>query len=146
MLLDARVMKKSSEMLDCLTKLILIEFFSNSSLLKSNPIAEKTVAFINANCHTAITEKQISEKIGYNADYLNRVFKSNFSKSIKQYIDEKRMEFIKNFMLYDNLTLKEIAAKSGFSEYKYFLKFFKYHEKITPSEFYKQYAKIYINS
>ena len=57
-----------------------------------------------------------------------------------------RMEHIKSLMLYDNLSLKVVSDRSGFTDYKYFLKFFKYHEKITPTEFYKQYAKIHINS
>ena len=77
---------------------------------------------------------------------MNRLFKSSFSKTVKQYIDEKRIEYVKELMLCSDLPLKEIAARSGFSEYKYFLKFFKYHEKITPTQFYKQYAKIHINS
>ena len=83
---------------------------------------------------------------GYNTDYLNRIFKAHFFKTIKQYINERRMETIKSLMLTQSYTLSEIAAKSGFTEYKYFLKFFKYHEGITPTEFYKQYAKIHINS
>ena len=146
LILDARVMKKTDESLDYLTRLILIELFSNSQQPNTNYIAEKTAALIEANCSIAITEEQIASKLGYNADYLNRVFKKTFSKTIKQHINDKRMEYIKNLMLYDNLPLKEVSNMSGFTDYKYFLKFFKYHEKITPTEFYKQYAKIYINS
>ena len=108
--------------------------------------AEKVAAWIDGNCHTAITETQIATQFGYNADYLNRLFKSSFSKSIKQYINERRIEYIKGLMLRSELPLKEIAIRSGFDEYKYFLKFFKYHEKITPTEFHKQYAKMHINS
>ena len=74
------------------------------------------------------------------------MFKATFSKTVKQYIDEKRMEYIKSLMLNENLPLQKVADKAGFTEYKYFLKFFKYHEKITPTEFYKQYAKMHINS
>ncbi len=145
-LLDARVLQKSSEGMDYLTRLILIELFSNSNQPDVNRTAEKIAAWIKANCHTSITEMQIAAKFGYNPDYLNRLFKSSFSKSIKQYINEKRIEHIKGLMLRSDMSLKEIAYQSGFTEYKYFLKFFKYHEKVTPTEFYKQYAKIHINS
>lgn len=145
-LLDARVLQKSAESMDYLTRLILIELYSNSKPPVVNRTAEKIEAWINANCHTAITERQIAEQFGYNPDYLNRLFKANFSKTIKQYINEKRMEHIKGLMLCSDLPLKEIANRSGFSEYKYFLKFFTYHEKLTPTEFYKQYAKMPINS
>ena len=145
-LVDARVSQKSTEGMDYLTRLILIELYSNSNLPAVNHTAEKIAAWIEANCHTSITEKQIASQFGYNSDYLNRLFKSSFSKTIKQYINEKRLEYIKGLMLRSDLSLKEIAHRSGFTEYKYFLKFFKYHEKVTPTEFYKQYAKMHINS
>ena len=145
-LLDARVLQKSSEGMDYLTRLILIELYSSSRQPVVNHIAEKIATWIDANCHTAITAEKIATLFGYNSDYLNRLFKSNFCKTIKQYIDDKRIEYVKGLMLRSDLPLKEIAARSGFAEYKYFLKFFKYHEKITPTEFYKQYAKIHINS
>lgn len=145
-LLDAIVTYKASESVDYLTRLILIELNLNSKEPILNHNAEKIAAWIDANSHNSITEKQISEHFGYNADYLNRLFKLNFSKTLKQYVNDKRIKYIKSLMLQSNLTLKEIAFKSGFSDYKYFLKYFKYHEKITPTEFYKQYAKIHINS
>jgi AraC-like DNA-binding protein len=144
--LDARITHKTPEGMDYHTRLILIEIYSNSRQPAVNRTAEKIAAWIEANCHTAITELQIASQFGYNADYLNRLFKSSFSKTIKQYINDKRIEHIKGLMLRGDLPLKEIAIQSGFSEYKYFLKFFKYHEKITPTEFYKQYTKIHINS
>ena len=145
-LLNARVTHKASECMNYLTRLILIELYSDSKQPFTNHTAEKIAAWIDGNCNTAITEAQIAVQFGYNADYINRLFKSSFSKTIKQYINEKRIEYIKGLMLRSELPLKEIANISGFTEYKYFLKFFKYHEKITPTEFYNQYAKMHINS
>lgn len=145
-LLEALVTHKTPECMNYLTRLILIELYSNSKQPIVNHTAEKVAAWIEANCHTSITEKQIASQFGYNSDYLNRLFKSSFSKTMKQYINEKRLEYIKGLMLRSDLSLKEIAHRSGFTEYKYFLKFFKYHEKVTPTEFYKQYAKMHINS
>ena len=145
-LLEARVVHRTGEALDYLTRLILIELYSNSKSPNTNHIAEKVAAWIRANCHTPVCEAQVASAFGYNPDYLNRMFKANFKKTIKQYIDERRIEYIKSLMLCDNLSLKEISEKAGFSDYKYFLKFFKYHEKVTPTEFYNQYAKMHINS
>lgn len=145
-LLEARVTHKTSEGMDYLTRLILIELYSSSRQPIVNHTAEKIAAWIEANRHSSITAEKIAVLFGYNSDYLNRLFKSMFSKTIKQYIDDKRIEHIKGLMLRGDLPLKEISRLSGFSEYKYFLKFFKYHEKITPTEFYKHYAKMHINS
>jgi len=79
-------------------------------------------------------------------DYLKRLYKLSFQKNIKEAINEERIRYLKMLMLYDNMPLKEVAMKAGFSDYKYFLQFFKYHEGITPTQFYKQFSKIYINS
>lgn len=145
-LLDARVTNKTAESMDYLTRLVLLELLSNSKQPNTNHIAEKAAAWIRSNCHCGITEAQVAATLGYHVDYLNRLFKANFAKTIKQYINEKRLELIKSMMLCDNLTLQQIAAKAGFTEYKYFLKFFKYHEKMTPTQFYRQHGKIHINS
>ncbi len=148
-MITARIMQKGEKYIDCLTSLVLQEIgfasgYRNSGL--SIPVIEKAAAWIRANCCGEITEAQVAEYCQYSTDYLNRLFKSVYSQTIKQYINGKRMEYIKELMLCDNVPLKELASQAGFSEYKYFLKFFKYHEKITPTEFYKQYAYQHINS
>ncbi len=146
-LLNARIMQKGAEYINYLTRLVLLEVsLSSSNTNIANPTAEKVAAWIKANCTRGITDTATADYFGYNVDYLNRLFKSCFKKTIKQYINEKRIEFIKALMLTENLPLKEIAARAGFSEYKYFLKFFKYHEKTTPKNFYKEHAYVYINS
>ncbi len=145
-LLKARVTHKMSEGMDYLTRLILIELYSGGRQPTVNRTAEKIAAWIEANCHRIITVEGVANHFGYNADYLNRLFKTNFSKTIKEYINDKRIEHIKGLMLRGDLPLKEISKLSGFTEYKYFLKFFKHHEKLTPTEFYKHYAKMHINS
>ena len=145
-LLTADATKRLPETRDYLTRLILVELFSDSIRLDVNHVAERVAAWIRANSYAAITESQLSQRFGYNADYLNRMFKRNFAKTLKQYTDEKRMEYIKNLLLTQTLSLKEISQMTGFSEYKYFLKFFTYHEGNTPTGFRRQYAKAYINT
>ena len=98
-LLRSRTLQNPQEILDYLTRLVLFEFYATSRQTKTNHIAEKTYALIVANRHRKITKEQISDMLGYNVDYLNRIFKSTFSKTIKQSIDEKRMEYIKHLML-----------------------------------------------
>ena len=148
-MLSAKVMQRDSEYIDCLTRLVLMEVcrsLDTDRLRSANPVVERACAWIRANLCAGITEEQVAAHLGYNTDYLRRLFKSAYSKTVKQYINERRMEFIKEKMLADSLSLKEIAAAAGFSEYKYFLKFFKYHEGLTPSEFASRHAYTRINS
>ena len=145
-LIEARVTNMPDETMDYLTRLILLELFVNANQSGTNAMAEKIRAWIKANSHAPITVSQIADRFGYNVDYLNRLYKISFQKNIKAAINEERIRYLKMLMLYDNIPLKEVAIKAGFSDYKYFLQFFKYHEGITPTQFYKQFSKIYINS
>lgn len=143
-LISSRFSINSSESADYLTRLILIELHNNQHQ-SSNSLVERIAAFIRTNSYLGLTAKQVASLFKYNPDYLNRLFKSHFSKSIKEYIDESRINLIKSLLLQQKMTLAEVSAKSGFSDYKLFLKFFKYHEKITPSEFCRQYSKTFIS-
>ena len=80
------------EGMDYLTRLILIELYSNSTKPNVSHIAENVAAWIKANCHTAITEMQVARHFGYNVDYLNRVFKTYFFKTIKQFFADFHKE------------------------------------------------------
>ncbi len=144
-LLHYRITGAADECFDYLTRLILCEAASNSSK-SASPVLAQVASWISANSHKAITVAQIAKRFGYNADYLNRAFRQCYNKSMKQFIDEERMKCMKTMMLNGDMSLKEIAAACGFSEYKYFLKFFKYHEGFTPKEFRVIYSDIYVNT
>lgn len=144
-LMHYRAEKQSGESLDYLTRLILIECFTSNEKENTNRIASETAAWIRANRDMMLKVEQVAEHFGYNADYMSRTFKANYGKSIKEYIDGVKIDYIKQLLLTSDMTLTSIACNTGFSDYKYFLKFFKYHEGITPTQFLKIYPKTHIN-
>ena len=145
-ILQYRVDQKPTEAMDYLTRLILIELLSVSLDPASSRSAEIAAAWIRANRDLPLRVSQVAAHLGYHPHYLNRLFKSVFRKSVKEYIDTERMKHIKSLLLTSQTTLSEISTRAGFSDYKCFLKFFKYHEGMTPTEFCKIYAKEYINA
>lgn len=145
-LMHYRAENGSGESLDYLTRLILIELFSANNKTPKSRIAAETAAWIIANRDIPLKAEQIAKHFGYNIDYLSRIFKADFGKSLKEFIDSEKMKHIKDLLLTSNMTLTEIAQNTGFGEYKYFLKFFKYHEGITPTQFLKIYSKTHINT
>ncbi len=131
---------------DYLTRLILIELYRNGKGTAGNSIAYRVAEWIRNNSDINVTVQDIAEHFGYNSDYLNRMFKKTHNQSIKSYIAEAKMQFIKRQLMSGELPLTKIAEKCGFSEYKYFLKFFKYHEGMTPTEFVNIYFRTHINN
>jgi len=137
--------KESHESLDYLTRLILIECFSSAKKEKPNPKVSEISAWIKANRDTVLKVEQVCSHFGYNADYISRLFKASQGKSLKEYIDDVKLDYIKHLLIISNMSIADIAYNTGFEDYKYFLKFFKYHEGITPTQFLKTYPNTHIN-
>ncbi len=134
------------EMRDYMVRLILAELHLMQRKTAESRVANQVIEWIRANSDLPLKTSEVAEHFGYNSDYLSRLLKKNGGKSLKQYIDEGKMLLIKNLLLNTNATLAEVAATCGFEEYKYFLKFFKYHENMTPTEFCNIYTKTHINN
>lgn len=134
------------ECLDYITRLILAAVYHIGDQSPDSKLANSVAQWIKNNEDMLIKASDISEHFGYNADYLSRLFKKYYKKSLKQYIDDTKLQFIKTQLLNSNYTLKEISNFCGFTDYKYFLKFFKYHVGMTPTEFLNTYYKTHTNN
>ena len=137
-----------TEMTDCLMRVIILALIhdeKNSSESRGGLINE-VCEWIRCNCDLGIKVRDVAEHFGYNEDYLCRAFKSVHPEGIKTYIDGERMRRIRLEITRGEKTLKEIASDFSFSEYKYFLKYFKYHEGISPTKYKETYCNLHINN
>ncbi len=134
-----------SEGNDYLARLVLIELHRSGRDTNGNSLANRIAEWIRVNSDRNIKVQDVAARFGYNADYLNRVFRKIYGQSVKAYIAESKMQHIKKLLMTTEYPLSSVAEMSGFSEYKYFLKFFKYHENMTPTEFVNTYFRTHIN-
>lgn len=109
------------------------------------PLLNRIKEWIRINSDRAITVSEIAEEFSYNEDYLTRYFGRHSGISLKKYIDEMRMNRMRSLLLTTDMPLKAIASESGFEDYKGFLKYFTYHEGISPTEFRKSCYKVRTN-
>ena len=79
----------------------------------------------------------ISEKLGYNYTYLANTFSEVKGITIQQFIISHKIERVKELLLYDELTLTEIAYKLHYSSVAHLSTQFKKVTGLSPS-FYKQ--------
>ena len=79
----------------------------------------------------------ISEKLNYDYTYLSNIFSEVKGISIQQFIIIHKIERVKELLLYDELTLKEICNKLHYSSASHLSKQFKKVTGLTPS-FYTQ--------
>lgn len=111
-----------------------------------NALVARMVEWIRINSDRKITPKSVAEKFGYNEDYITRLFKRHYGEGVKAQINEQKLGLIRRHLLESDMTLAQISDAAGFSDYKLFLKFFKYHTDMTPSEFRQVYYAIHTNN
>lgn len=82
----------------------------------------------------------IAEKVGYDYTYLATIFSETKGITIQQYIILHKIERVKELMLYDELTLTEIAHSMHYSSVAHLSTQFKKVTGLTPT-FYKTLAR-----
>jgi two-component system response regulator YesN len=87
-------------------------------------LVEKVMEYINENIMLQIDLDTLSEELSYNKDYLGRAFKK-----------EMGINMSKKLLDNSDMSISAIANALGWDDPNKFLKFFKYHENITPSQY-----------
>lgn len=131
---------------DALVKVLLAELNHTDSQSGGRQTVNTILQWIRYNEGIPLRVSDVAAHFGYNEDYLNRLFKRFYPQGLKAYLDECRLQAIQHDLLHEELSLQALASKHGFAEYKYFLKFFKYHTGLSPTQYRKSYSDFYLNS
>ena len=81
-----------------------------------------------------ITLDSISKAIYLNPNYISSILKTSIGISFRAYINRLRIEYAIRLIQETDLSINEIATKSGFNDFSYFTKVYKKYNHITPSE------------
>lgn len=94
-----------------------------------------TVSFLDENFRRHVTLEELSARIFFSKDYLNRIFRELMGMPIGTYLRELRLNEAKRLLRETDLTVSEIAAESGFGDVKALYTVFKRELKMTPGEY-----------
>ena len=97
-------------------------------------ITEKTKSYILSNLGKDLSLAMIGQEMGFNPIYLSRVFKQEEGCSIREYIEDCRMDMAKRMIMNSHMKIYEIAEKCGYQNTAYFIKIFRTHFNMTPQE------------
>lgn len=104
-------------------------------------IYQDIVDYIHQNLHTRLTVSAIAKHFGYNEKYLSHRFSSIASLPLKQFILKSKIDSA-NFLLTDtNLPIGDIALSLGYSDSQHFMRSYKKHTGLTPSEYRNAFSK-----
>ena len=77
----------------------------------------------------------LTRKIGYDYSYLSHLFSAIEGMTIEKYVIAQKIEKVKEYLLYGELTLSEIAWRLGYSSTQHLSNQFKQVVGLTPGDF-----------
>jgi YesN/AraC family two-component response regulator len=79
----------------------------------------------------------ISAKLNHDYSYISNLFSELEGITIEKFAINKKVEYIKELIIYDELSLNEISYKLGYSSVQYLSSQFKKITGLTPTDFKK---------
>jgi AraC-like DNA-binding protein len=102
----------------------------------TNKIVNSIKQYILENINEQITLDDIANIVGYNKEYIIRLFKKEFGLTPHAFLINEKVNYAKNLIdQSDKLNLSNIAINSGFYDQSHFTKFFKRSFAITPQKY-----------
>ena len=134
-----------------LTMLMLVEVaqpFEEKSTKPDdiNVVATWAHTYIRINFDRAITTNQVAKALGYNADYLGRIYRKVYGCTLTDAIHHQRINKACDFLLDSNLSIEQIAQKCGFKDPDYFRRIFRRQMRISPGEYRTAYSHVHVNT
>ncbi len=121
-------------------KTLLAQIFRNNDIKIEQDTKEKSIIYdikeyIDKNFISDIKISQLSEKFFIDKFYLSHLFKDTFGFSPKQYLILNRLSYSKQLLTKSDLSINQIAIKSGFADSNSYIRAFKKQFNITPNKY-----------
>ena len=133
-----------------LTLLMLVEIAQQSQNRVDdsglNVVATWAHTYIHMNFDRPITAGKIAEALGYNLDYLGRVYRETYHCTLTEAIQRRRIQKSCEYLLNNKATIHQIALQCGFSDPDYFRRIFKRFMQITPSDYRDENSRLHVNT
>lgn len=136
--LGMEIQAQSDELWVCRIKQYLIKIFN---LLKEleldqqhSPI-EKALQYIHLNYTNPIHVEDLTELTHLNRVSLNDQFKQRVNQTALQYLLSYRLNLAEQMLTHTGMTLNDIALATGFEYDTYFMKQFKQHQGMSPTQY-----------
>ncbi len=90
--------------------------------------------YINAHITDKIDCADIAERFSCHPNHLNRIVKAETGVSVKQYILNEKLRYARRLLQETSLTVKQVAAATGFFDASHFTKCYKQAYGIAPTK------------
>lgn len=91
--------------------------------------------YIDQHMNAELSVPDIAQACNMSYSYFAKKFPAVYGKTCKEYLEEKRLYKVEEFLLYTNFDLNYIARETGFSDCSHMIKSFKKRHGVTPKKF-----------
>jgi len=134
---------KLADVLESYIRILLKEPPTEANGNEYFPIIENIKNYITSNLAYNITPDMLAQVFHYNKQYVGRLFKQKTGKSIKEYINYRRLELAKHLLSETDDTILSISLCLGYANISYFNRIFKQHYGMTPGEYRQKFTKTF---
>ena len=137
------ILIERADNLPALNKLVLNMLDEYCDLVKEfstrtySTIVKNAVNHINFHLGSSLTLNDIAKAVHVNASHLSKKFKQETGYSITDYINMKRVNAAKLYLVNGNMSITDIAYLVGYNDVNYFCRIFKKITSLTPSQYIK---------
>ncbi|MDF2724149.1 MAG: hypothetical protein K0Q59_3824 [Paenibacillus sp.] len=145
---NQKVMQNKEEILDYLLRTFCLTLEQAIQLKQhgKEDTAYQLKQFIENHAHEQLNLKKISASVGLSVSRCSHLFKAAFGKSMFAYCIDVKLKLAQQQVLYSNLSLEQVAEKTGFQSYPHFCRVFRERFGHPPGEYRRQFGFQFNNS
>ena len=141
----------TQESADLLVMIMLVEVANSSeqdtdNSDKANSLAMMIHNYIRINYDKPISSGKIAKHLGYNPDYIGRIYRKVYGHTITQGIHRRRVNRSCRLLIDSDMMIEEIGRSCGFSDADYFRRIFRRYMRTTPIAYRKLNTRIHVNT
>ena len=106
-----------------------------------HPAIRLALKYIEAHCREEISQTDVADAVHLNPSYFSTLFKKFVGKGFSDYLNDLRIEHVKERLSSGTEKIKDIAVSEGFSDYQYFCKIFRKTTGLAPSQYREKFLR-----
>lgn len=127
-----------AEAFGCLEQAVLIVLHASELETEDHHhLANRITRFIKEHLGEDLSLAHIARSVAYNPSYISRVYRQVTGENISVCVKRTRIEFAKKCLLETDLSVQDIAVKTGFESPQYFSTVFRAYTGYAPLEYRK---------
>ena len=124
----------------CRILCVFAEELSVSRAVKSDPLIEKAIDYINKNLLKNPKTEDVCTYLGLSKSYFSTYFKNKTKLNFRDYTLDLKINYAQEQLKFAEHTPGEVSILLGYEDYRSFSRAFKARTGLTPTDFQKQYT------